>query len=236
LGGPIVTPCSQNDRGSNQFFWQLDLVFLGHEDAGAKGQFCAMSYRLPPLNGLRAFEASARHLSFKRASDELCVTPGAVSQQVKSLEASLGVQLFRRLHRGLLLTAAGEDYQSSISKAFHTIADATEGIAPALKGRKLRLGVSPALPEQSHPAIANLRRPGEWPRITLVATDDLSKLIDGKVDALLRTSQQSPAGLHVDRIELRAPEGALLSTTLVTLPGLAGCQEHRALVKFLRSG
>ena len=59
-----------------------------------------MSYRLPPLNGLRAFEASARHLSFRRAADELCVTPGAVSQQVKSLEASIGVKLFRRLPRG----------------------------------------------------------------------------------------------------------------------------------------
>src|SRR6266851_776145 len=194
-----------------------------------------MSYRLPPLNGLRAFEASARHLSFKRASDELCVTPGAVSQQVKSLEASLGVQLFRRFHRGLLLTADGEKYLPSISRAFHTIADATEGIAPALKGRKLRVGGSPALSDQGHPAIENLRRPGDWPRITLIATDDLSKLIDGKVDALLRTSLQSPACLHVDRIELRALKGALLPTTLVTLPGLAGCREHRALVKFLRS-
>jgi LysR family glycine cleavage system transcriptional activator len=195
---------------------------------------CAMSYRLPPLNGLRAFEASARHLSFKRASDELGVTPGAVSQQVKGLESSLGVQLFRRFQRGLLLTAEGENYLPSISMAFHTIAGATEGIAPALKGRKLRVGVSPVLSVQSHPAIENLRRPGGWPRVTLVATDDLSKLIDGKVDALLRTSLQSPAGLHVDRIELRALKGAVLPTTLVTLPGLAGCREHRALVKFLR--
>jgi LysR family glycine cleavage system transcriptional activator len=202
---------------------------------GEQRAVCAMSYRLPPLNGLRAFEASGRHLSFKRASDELGVTPGAVSQQVKGLEASLGVQLFRRFHRGLLLTAAGENYLSSISKAFHTIAEATEGIAPALKGRKLRVGVSPALSEQSHPAIESLRRPGKSPRVTLSATDDLSKLIDGKVDALLRTSLQSPAGLHVDRIELRALKGALLPTTLVTLPGLAGCREHRALVKFLRS-
>ena len=85
-----------------------------------------MSYRLPPLNGLRAFEASARHLSFRRAADELCVTPGAVSQQVKSLEASIGVKLFRRLPRGLLLTAAGEDYLPSISRAFHPISDATD--------------------------------------------------------------------------------------------------------------
>jgi LysR family glycine cleavage system transcriptional activator len=49
-----------------------------------------MSYGLPLLNGLCAFEASARHLSFKRAADELCVTQGAVSQRVKSLEASIG--------------------------------------------------------------------------------------------------------------------------------------------------
>lgn len=190
-----------------------------------------MSYRLPPLNGLRAFEASARHLSFKRAADELCVTPGAVSQQVKSLEASLGVQLFRRFPRGLLLTAKGENYLPSISSAFHTISAATDGVAPVLKGRQLRVGVSPALP----PAIANLLRSAGWPRTRHAATDDLSKLIDGKLDALLRTSLQSPPGLHVDRIELRAPTGALLPTMLVTLPGLAGCREHRALVKFLRS-
>ena len=63
----------------------------------------------------------------------------------------------------------------------------------------------------------------------------VQEMIDGKIDALLRTSLQSPPGLHVDRIELRASTGALLPTTLVTLPGLAGCREHRALVKFLRS-
>ena len=53
-----------------------------------------MSHRLPPLNGLRSFEAAARHLSFTRAADELGVTPGAVSQQVKSLEGKLGVTCF----------------------------------------------------------------------------------------------------------------------------------------------
>ena len=76
-----------------------------------------MSYRLPPLNGLRAFEAAARHLSFTRAADELGVTPGAVSQQVKSLEGALGVALFRRLPRGLILTAAGEAYLPAITSA-----------------------------------------------------------------------------------------------------------------------
>ncbi len=189
-----------------------------------------MSYRLPPLNGLRAFEASARHLSFKRAADELCVTPGAVSQQVKALEASLDVQLFRRLPRGLLLTAKGENYLPSISSAFRAISIATDEVAPTIKGRKLRVGVSPTL----SPAIENLLRSGGWLRAKQAATDDLSKLIDGKLDALLRTSLASPPGLHVDRIELRAEKGKPRETTLVTLPGLAGCREHRALVKFLR--
>jgi LysR family glycine cleavage system transcriptional activator len=192
-----------------------------------------MSYRLPPLNSLRAFEASARHLSFKRASDELCVTPGAVSQQVKSLEAILGVQLFRRFHRGLLLTTEGESYLPSISKAFHAISDATEQVAPVLKGRILRVGVSPALSRRRYAAIEGLRSDETRSHIKLAATDDLGKLIDGRVDALLRASLQSPPGLHVDRIELRAPTGALQPAALVTLPGLAGCREHRALLKRL---
>ena len=63
-----------------------------------------MARRLPPLNALRAFEAAARHLSFTRASRELNVTQAAISHQVKALEERLGVPLFRRLNRRLLLT------------------------------------------------------------------------------------------------------------------------------------
>lgn len=59
-----------------------------------------MHRRFPPLNGLRAFEAAARHLSFTRAAAELNVTPAAISHQVKSLEGFLGLSLFRRLARG----------------------------------------------------------------------------------------------------------------------------------------
>jgi DNA-binding transcriptional LysR family regulator len=61
-----------------------------------------MTYTLPPLNALRAFEAAARHLSFKLAAHELHVTPAAVGQQVKALEARLGVRLFERLHKQLI--------------------------------------------------------------------------------------------------------------------------------------
>ena len=64
--------------------------------------------RLPPLIGLRAFEAAARHLSFKRAAHELHVTPTAISHQVRQLEEAIGVSLFERRTRQVLLTAEGQ--------------------------------------------------------------------------------------------------------------------------------
>src|SRR6187551_1736650 len=98
--------------------------------SGLKNDGIKMSHRLPPLNGLRAFEAAARHLSFTRAADELSVTPGAVSQQVKSLETALGTSLFRRLPRSLILTEDGEAYLPAITSAFDIISRATEANAP----------------------------------------------------------------------------------------------------------
>ena len=61
-----------------------------------------------PLNALRAFEASGRHLSFTRAAEELCVTQAAISHQIKALEERIGAPLFRRLPRGLALTEEGQ--------------------------------------------------------------------------------------------------------------------------------
>ena len=84
-----------------------------------------MSRRLPPLNAIRAFEAAARHLSFTRAADELAVTQAAISHQVKALEEWLGVKLFRRLNRALLLTDAGQAYLPPPREAFDQLAGAT---------------------------------------------------------------------------------------------------------------
>ncbi|OYQ35608.1 LysR family transcriptional regulator [Niveispirillum lacus] len=75
-----------------------------------------------PLNALRAFEASARHLSFTRAAIELCVTQAAVSHQVKGLEERLGAQLFRRLPRGLVLTDEGMALLPGVRDSFDQIA------------------------------------------------------------------------------------------------------------------
>jgi len=84
--------------------------------------------RLPSLNSLRAFGAAARHLSFTRAAEELHVTQAAISHQVKALEVSLGVALFRRLNRSLLLTDAGQIYAPELKLAFEQIRNATEKI------------------------------------------------------------------------------------------------------------
>jgi LysR family transcriptional regulator of beta-lactamase len=74
-----------------------------------------------PLNALRAFEAAARHLSFTRAADELCVTQTAISHQVKGLEARLGVSLFRRSNRGLKLTDEGLALAPTLFETFGAI-------------------------------------------------------------------------------------------------------------------
>lgn len=84
----------------------------------------AMRYRLPPLPALRAFEASARHLSFKRAAAELFVTPAAVSQQIKVLEAYLGVSLFRRAPGELGLTEAGRAMLPRVREGLDALAAA----------------------------------------------------------------------------------------------------------------
>jgi LysR family glycine cleavage system transcriptional activator len=84
--------------------------------------------RMPPLNALRAFEAAARTESFVRAGDELAVTPAAISQQVKQLEAILGVTLFQRGPRGLTLTHDGAAYVPALTAAFDGIVKATEQI------------------------------------------------------------------------------------------------------------
>ena len=93
--------------------------------------------RLPSLNALRAFEAAARHLSFTRAAGELHVTQAAVSHQVKLLEDSLGVRLFRRLNRALLLTDAGQVYAPELKAAFEQIRNATGKIQQATMSRPI---------------------------------------------------------------------------------------------------
>lgn len=102
-----------------------------------------MNSKVPPLNALKAFEAAARHLSVKLAAEELCVTPGAVSQMLKTLESHLGVRLFERVARGIYLTDAGRDYLPSIRNAFRQIAEASRRVAGSTDSGVLTISVTP---------------------------------------------------------------------------------------------
>src|SRR5881227_2712088 len=102
-----------------------------------------MRPRLPSLNALKAFEAAARHESFTRAAEELCVTQGAVSHQVKALEAGLGIKLFNRERQRLIITEAGRDYLTIVRDALDRIAIGTERLLQREKAGVLTVSTSP---------------------------------------------------------------------------------------------
>jgi LysR family glycine cleavage system transcriptional activator len=84
-----------------------------------------------PLNGLRVFDAAARHLSFTRAADELAVTPAAVGQQIRALEDMLGVVLFRRTPKGLELTPEAENGLNAVRAGFLQFEEAVRAMQAA---------------------------------------------------------------------------------------------------------
>jgi LysR family glycine cleavage system transcriptional activator len=181
---------------------------------------------LPPLNGLRAFEASGRHLSFKQAAEELGVTPGAVSQQVKHLEQAMGVPLFERLHRSLVLTSDGEALLPGVIDAFRRLSAASDGVARSLKTRVLRLGVSPRLaaePGLVIAKIANKKRPPDF--VSVRETDAVSDLLDGGLDALLRPGVGPYPGLHAERLKLSEAFRPHREASFIVWPGLSECRE-----------
>jgi LysR family glycine cleavage system transcriptional activator len=102
-----------------------------------------MPRRLPQLNALKAFEAAARHESFTRAAEELCVTQGAVSHQVKALEAELGVKLFNRERQRLIITDAGREYLTVVRDALDRIAIGTERLVQRQTSGALTVSTSP---------------------------------------------------------------------------------------------
>lgn len=104
-----------------------------------------MSRRLPPLNPLRAFEATARHGSLTKAAGELNVTHGAVSHQIRALEASLDVKLLERVGSRLKLTPQGAELLPTVSTAFENIAAATARMTRPTSSGKLSVSCVPAL-------------------------------------------------------------------------------------------
>jgi LysR family glycine cleavage system transcriptional activator len=160
-----------------------------------------MPRRLPPLNALKAFEAAARHESFTRAAEELCVTQGAVSHQVKALEAELGLKLFNRQRQRLVITESGRSYLAIVRDALDRIADGTEQLLRRQNSGALTVSTSPNFAAkwlvhrlsrfaQAHPAI-DLRVSASLHHVDFARED---------VDVAIRHGNGSVPGLHVLRL------------------------------------
>lgn len=154
--------------------------------------------RLPALSSLRAFEAAARRISFKAAAEELSVTPGAISQQIRTLEADLGVQLFVRKTRAVELTPAGHQLQPSISQAFLQIRQAVDQVRPQT-APQLRISSTNAL--ISKWLLPRLHRfTSEYPEIQ-VHIESHQPLDDGAVpetDIEIRYASAPPSDMYVE--------------------------------------
>ena len=189
-----------------------------------------MTYLLPPLNPLRAFEAAARHLSFKLAARELHVTPGAVSQQVRTLEDRLGLLLFERLHKQLVLTPAAQDYLAAVRHAFRSIADATARLKPNGAAAVVTVGVHSRFDlgrarfdrfRAAHPAIG----------LRILQPAGLHELVEGKIDALVLRSVGHQPGYRCDRLAA----GSGVGDCLICPEGTADCPEVASLRAWLRA-
>lgn len=153
---------------------------------------------LPSLNALRAFEAASRHLSFRRAAEELGVTEGAIGQHIRGLETALELKLFERQPRRLALTENGQAYSASVRRAFDLLVEATQALRP--QPLKLAISVTPTfaakwliprLPDftAAHPEI-DLR---------IVATERLSHFQTDGVDLAVRYGNPPfGPGLHAE--------------------------------------
>jgi LysR family glycine cleavage system transcriptional activator len=184
-----------------------------------------MTYILPPLNALRAFEAAARHLSFKLAAHELHVTPAAVGQQVKALE----VRLFERLHKQLILTAAGQVYLPEISRGFRRIANATAQLKPAGGGVLLQLGLHASF-DLRRLALAEFRATHAGVGLRVLQPAGLHELVEGKVDLLISRGLGHHPGYRCDRVN----EGSGLGDWLIAPAGTADCPEIVSFRDWLR--
>lgn len=156
--------------------------------------------RLPPLNAVRAFEAAARHDTFAAAGDELGVTPGAVAQHVKGLEAWLGQPLFRRLpSRGVALTAAGERYALAIRDLLDGLADATARLRRDTRGNVLTVSTVPSFAALwLIPRLGDLRRAHPDFEVRVDANPGLADFVRDEVDVAVRMGRGPYPGLRTD--------------------------------------
>jgi LysR family glycine cleavage system transcriptional activator len=140
-----------------------------------------------PLNGLRVLDAAARHLSFTRAADELAVTPAAVGQQIRALEDTLGVVLFRRTTRGLELTPEAEAGLGALRGGFLQFEEAVRAMQAGQSSKSLTIAAPRDLTEKwLMPRLADVaQRDGEL-RFVLLSADDTVDFTEANLDLAIR--------------------------------------------------
>ncbi len=158
-----------------------------------------MTRRLPPLNALRAFEAAARHLSFTKAADELFVTQAAVSHQVKALEESLGIQLFRRFNRRLMLTDAGQAYLPALTESLDQIEAATRRLRAEDEAGPLKVTVANSVAAKwLLPRLPGFHRRHPEIDVVVSASDSVVDFTRDDFDMGIRFGRGEYPGLRVD--------------------------------------
>ncbi len=149
--------------------------------------------RLPPLAELRAFEAAARHLSFKAAAQELGVTPTAISHQIRLLEAHCGQLLFRRRPRPLALTPAGAVLAPGITEGLQNFTDAWRRLDLGGEATVLRVTSTNAFASRCLlPLLPALRATHPTLKLEIIGVDTVLSLQTGEVDVAVRYARQAP--------------------------------------------
>ena len=157
--------------------------------------------KLPPLNPLRAFETAGRLQSIRRAAEELAVTPGAVSRQVQSLEAYLGVRLFRREPREIVLTAEGEQYLAAVSAHLDGIREATEKVAGRRTIEILRVRAYTTFSMKwLIPRLGSFHDANKTTEVRLTTSNEAVDFDRENVDGAIRLGDGSWSGVEVDRL------------------------------------
>jgi LysR family transcriptional regulator, glycine cleavage system transcriptional activator len=160
-----------------------------------------MTHRLPPLAALRAFEAAARHLSFTRAAAELHVTQTAISHQIRALEERLGLKLFRRLPRGLVLTEEAQRYLPALREAFARIDAATAELLAGRAGGSLTASVLPSFAAKwLVPRLGRFRAANPDIDLRISTSLHLVDFAREDVDVGIRMGRGHYPGLRVDRL------------------------------------
>jgi LysR family glycine cleavage system transcriptional activator len=158
-----------------------------------------MSGRLPSLNGLRAFEAAARHLSFTVAASELNVTQTAISHQIRRLEEELGIRLFVRQNRALALTPEARDYLPGVRAAFNDLRLATDRLKRKDDDHVLTISTLASLASKwLLPRLSTFQEAHPGIDVRITTSPSLVDFRTGDVDAAIRYGRGHWQGLRAD--------------------------------------